>query len=229
MCPHSLGQGPTHHSSRRSSFPHGTCTYGTPQRAPSTPPQTWWELHRVLPPPCCPRSPSSACLPLPEPRRTKGSGDAHSNAGRWESITHTPRLCPLLAHYLHVDAGSQLQHVLQPPGHLCRAGAGMSLPPVVQPARVVLGVHLGEKVTLRVSPAQSWGSWHPSVSHIPPAHLQPGASTPLCLVPPSPSASPKPSQVIYPLPLTMPNSPGDPLARRGAGHQTPPSHWSLQR
>lgn len=43
--------------------------------------------------------------------------------------------------HVHVDIGSQLQHVLQPPGHSHRAGAGMCLPPVVQPACVVLGVH----------------------------------------------------------------------------------------
>lgn len=33
----SPGHGPTHRSSRQSSSPHGTCTYGTPQRAPSAP------------------------------------------------------------------------------------------------------------------------------------------------------------------------------------------------
>jgi len=49
----------------------------------------------------------------------------------------------------------------------------MCLPPVVQPARVVLGVHLGNKGP---SPTWSWGSWHPPMTH----------STPLCLAPPAP-------------------------------------------
>lgn len=56
--PPSLGQGSTHRSSRQSLSLHGTCTYDTPQRARSVPPQTQQGLTRHCPFPPAPTGPA---------------------------------------------------------------------------------------------------------------------------------------------------------------------------